>query len=140
MTRLTTTQLAAGRLAPGVYRFAQVHLPRQTGVALAARNVRVSHATLADAADRDELFARLGAAFEFPDWFGRNLDALADCLSEIDEARCVEITAVDALPQPLRATLHDIVDVLNDHADCGGSIVTVVCTMADLPNTRLLTR
>lgn len=38
---------------------------------------------LAAVRDKDALFERLATALEFPDWFGRNWDALADCLSDL---------------------------------------------------------
>ena len=34
-------------------------------------------------AGKDELLARIGAALEFPDWFGANWDALFDCLNDL---------------------------------------------------------
>ena len=36
-------------------------------------------------ADKKELHARLAAALDFPDWYGHNLDALMDCLTDLDE-------------------------------------------------------
>ena len=33
--------------------------------------------------DRDALLDALAEALEFPDWFGRNWDALADCLGDL---------------------------------------------------------
>lgn len=33
--------------------------------------------------DKVALFERLAAALEFPDWFGHNWDALADCLGDL---------------------------------------------------------
>ena len=35
----------------------------------------------------DELYDRLAADLAFPDWFGRNLDALYDCLTDLPEAQ-----------------------------------------------------
>ena len=36
-------------------------------------------------ADKKELHARIAAALSFPDWYGHNLDALMDCLTDLDE-------------------------------------------------------
>lgn len=38
---------------------------------------------LAETGDKDGLLDRLSFALEFPDWFGRNWDALADCLCDL---------------------------------------------------------
>lgn len=38
---------------------------------------------LAGCGDRDEALERIGAALKFPSWFGRNWDALADCLADM---------------------------------------------------------
>lgn len=40
--------------------------------------------SLKGAGTKAELLDRLAQALEFPDWFGRNWDALEDCLTEID--------------------------------------------------------
>lgn len=66
----------------GVY-----HLPR-TGVepiAAAARRVNfaIVECDLAGCADKAGFLARIAAALRFPDWFGHNWDALADCLSDL---------------------------------------------------------
>jgi RNAse (barnase) inhibitor barstar len=37
---------------------------------------------LATVLDKEGLFERLATALEFPNWFGRNWDALADCLGD----------------------------------------------------------
>ncbi|MEG0751398.1 MAG: barstar family protein [Oscillospiraceae bacterium] len=46
--------------------------------------MRVVHIDLRGAQERGELHNRLAAALAFPDYYGRNLDALYDCLSEIE--------------------------------------------------------
>ncbi len=33
---------------------------------------------------KEEFIAAAGKALSFPDWFGQNLDALADCLDDLD--------------------------------------------------------
>jgi RNAse (barnase) inhibitor barstar len=39
---------------------------------------------LKDVQDRDGLFDAIAKALKFPDWFGHNWDALADCLADFD--------------------------------------------------------
>lgn len=48
-------------------------------------------------ADKNELHARIAAALDFPDWYGHNLDALMDCLTDLDEIT-VTLTEWDGLP------------------------------------------
>src|SRR3546814_19315064 len=38
---------------------------------------------LAGCRDKDDVLDRFAAALPFPDWFGRNWDALADCLGAL---------------------------------------------------------
>lgn len=63
------------------------HAPRQAMPALLAAAEAAGLATfrvdLATVRNRQGLFERLAAALEFPDWFGRNWDALADCLGDL---------------------------------------------------------
>ena len=66
----------------GVYHMPQQGMP----VLLAAAEesgLAVFRIDLAEARDKDALFKRLAAALEFPDWFGHNWDALADCLGDL---------------------------------------------------------
>ena len=35
----------------------------------------------------DMLYQKIGADLRFPEWFGRNLDALYDCLTDLDDAQ-----------------------------------------------------
>jgi RNAse (barnase) inhibitor barstar len=39
--------------------------------------------SLADCSHLDEVLARLGNALDFPGWYGHNLDALKDCLTDL---------------------------------------------------------
>lgn len=48
-------------------------------------------------ADQKELHARLAAALDFPHWYGHNLDALMDCLTDVAETH-VTLTGWRELP------------------------------------------
>jgi RNAse (barnase) inhibitor barstar len=77
--------LLAGQVEPGVYRW-----PGGTPVDEAADLVRQSgrgFAVLdgATAATKGEVLAALGEALMFPDHYGANFDALADCLADLTE-------------------------------------------------------
>jgi RNAse (barnase) inhibitor barstar len=45
--------------------------------------MRVLRIDLADCGDKSSLLARIARALSFPDWFGHNWDALADCLDDL---------------------------------------------------------
>jgi RNAse (barnase) inhibitor barstar len=45
--------------------------------------LRLTRISLAEVSDKEKLFQRLAVALEFPDWFGRNWDALKDCLADL---------------------------------------------------------
>jgi hypothetical protein len=46
-------------------------------------NPRASRVSLSGARDKSELLTRLSRDLRFPDWFGRNWDALEDCLTDL---------------------------------------------------------
>jgi RNAse (barnase) inhibitor barstar len=62
------------------------HLPltRAADIAAAARanRFRAARIDLADCDDKEAVLAAMATALEFPDWFGHNWDALADCLTD----------------------------------------------------------
>ncbi|MGY4721289.1 barstar family protein [Naumannella cuiyingiana] len=69
------------RREPGVYRV-------RGGTALAERRLRawgwrVATLGAAPGGTKDDLLGAVGDALGFPDWYGRNLDALADCLTDL---------------------------------------------------------
>jgi len=49
--------------------------------------------------DRAQAHAYLREKLELPGWYGANLDALADCLGELDEGTTVILTGADRLTQ-----------------------------------------
>ena len=50
---------------------------------------------------RRETHAYLCQALDFPDWYGHNLDALADCLGELDAHTHIILTEADAMREQL---------------------------------------
>lgn len=75
--------------------------------------------------DKGELMDRLVVALGLPSWFGRNWDALADCLSEVGHhpGTLLEWSGADDLPVALREPLED---VLNERAEEGPTPFQVV--------------
>jgi len=66
--------------------------------------------------NRKSAHAYLEETFEFPDYYGHNLDALHDCLSEIDEETVVIIEKEQLLKMCLYRYAYRILTVLNDAA------------------------
>ena len=50
---------------------------------------------LRNTTDRETLYDVIAEAFSFPAYFGRNLDALYDCLTEIAEDTCIGLFLPD---------------------------------------------
>jgi len=68
----------------GVYRLPRAGAERESLVAAAeACAYFVFHVDLAGARDKDGLLAAIGRDMAFPEWYGRNWDALADCLADL---------------------------------------------------------
>lgn len=83
MTRLST--LLVGPADSGIYRVADdAELDTVRDLADAARWRFVAVDT-SDVTDRAGVFAALQEAFGLPDWFGHNLDALADALTDVTD-------------------------------------------------------
>ncbi len=43
------------------------------------------------------LHRALAEALSFPDWYGHNLDALYDCLTDLEDEICLQIRHLDVL-------------------------------------------
>ena len=108
-------------------------LPAQTVRGLGARDVdelrrwaaRAGHRFVlvecSDCVDRHSVLKAIGCAFSFPDWYGANLDALYDCLTDLPELAVPGwVVVLERLPgEPrFRAAERDaLLDVFRDAAD-----------------------
>jgi RNAse (barnase) inhibitor barstar len=108
-------------------------LPAQTVRRLGALDVdalrewaeRAGHrfvlAECADCADKVAVLRAIGRAFAFPDWYGANLDALYDCLTDLPEREVPGwVVVLEGLPgEPRLSTeqLAALLDVFRDAAD-----------------------
>ena len=63
-------------------------------------------------ADRQELHKALADGLALPEWYGNNLDALSDCLSEISEDTVIAVTNFEALEATLGRYAHSLLKVL----------------------------
>ena len=67
--------------------------------------------------DRQTFHRILATTLSFPEWYGHNLDALYDCLTDISEPTHLILENWDRLPPPLqgfRAVL-DEAELANSH-------------------------
>jgi RNAse (barnase) inhibitor barstar len=80
MSNLESILADVGRA--GVYHMP--HMDKAPIVAAAEANgFAAFRVDLAGAADKSQLLTEIGHALEFPEWFGHNFDALADCLGDM---------------------------------------------------------
>lgn len=79
------TALLEGRVPPGVYRWTVPGGTRRSDVAAAAKGAGWLLFWLAGQAvtEKDEYLDLCAETFAFPDWFGRDWDALGDCLTDL---------------------------------------------------------
>jgi len=67
--------------------------------------------------DRADLHDALKSSLGLPEWYGRNLDALYDCLTDISEDTTIVIKDADALKKSLGAYAEGLLSVLRGAAD-----------------------
>ncbi len=65
---------------------------------------------LAGCKDKATLLARFASALQFPDWFGHNWDALADCLTDLSWLTAQHYRIELAQPQALRTAAPEVLD------------------------------
>ena len=71
---------------------------------------------------KNEALAEIGRAFNFPEYYGENLDALYDCLTDLSWLRYSKVFFVinnqeDFLKSETPETRTDFLDLLNDVKD-----------------------
>jgi hypothetical protein len=76
--------LLAGRTGPGVYLWHTAFAPEEVRHAVEHADRRFGYVDGWTHQTKAELLEAIGEALDFPDHYGGNLDALADCLSEVD--------------------------------------------------------
>jgi RNAse (barnase) inhibitor barstar len=108
-------------------------LPAQTVRRLDARDVeelrqwaaRAGHRFVlvecSDCVDKNSLLKAIGRAFAFPDWYGANLDALYDCLTDLPErGEPGWVVVLERLPEEQVLDASDraaLLDVFRDAAE-----------------------
>ncbi|MGE5639881.1 MAG: barstar family protein [Clostridia bacterium] len=107
MGKLTERLLDPSR--SGVYRASRTE---EIEDALQGTDLRLSRISLAGARDKHALMDALSLALGFPDWFGRNWDALEDCLADLSwrpaQGHVLVLERFDALAKDDLGILTDV--------------------------------
>ncbi len=69
--------------------------------------------------DMEKAHEYIASVLGFPGHYGRNLDALFDCLGEMPEGSSIIIENVDLLYSSLGSRATDLIDVFGDAANEG---------------------
>lgn len=80
-TLVDLSDLLTGSVAPGVYRWDEPMALVDVEQPLALAGWHLAH--LGPVTGKADALASIAAALDFPDWFGGNYDALADCLRDV---------------------------------------------------------
>ena len=78
----------------------------------------------ANIATREELHEVLARELNFPDWYGRNLDALHDCLTDLWEETRITFLHFPSLPFPSAGLLNVLRDSEEENPNLEISLVT----------------
>jgi len=65
---------------------------------------------------QEELHKALAEKLRFPEWYGKNLDALFDCLTDLHEETTLRILHIQALREQLGTYTARVLQVLEDAA------------------------
>ncbi|MFT4286848.1 barstar family protein [Nocardioides sp.] len=128
--------LLAGRHEPGVYLWPAAFDVADVRHTVGLAEWHFAYLDGAGVASKDDLWTALAAALGFPDYFGRNLDALWDCLGDLDEPQLLLWDAWGPLAWTDPDTFAGITAVLSERTEMGGFTVLL---RGDGPDTGLPT-
>ena len=77
-------------------------------------------------ANQEELHKQMEQTLDFPEWYGGNLDALYDCLTELMQEVDICIQNPDALRQNLGDYAGKVLTVLQDAANANINISVTI--------------
>lgn len=111
--------LLAGRHDPGVYRWHAAFDVEDVRRSVELAGVLLGHVDGWRHGTKVEILDAFAAALSFPDWFGRNLDALADCLADVVEPTVVLWDGWGVLARDDAAAFAAVLEILEDRARTG---------------------
>ncbi len=77
-----------------------------------------------DMTSKAEAYRVIGATMEFPDWFGANLDALADCLGELPKETTIVFVNTAILEENVGDYAGKILETFRDLSEeCGFGLI-----------------
>lgn len=118
--------LLAGRHAPGVYRWHAAFDVEDVRAAVEQAGALLGHVDGWRHGTKAETLDAFAAALAFPGWFGRNLDALADCLSDVVEPTVVLWDGWGVLAREDPVVFASVLEILADRADTGAVAFSVL--------------
>ena len=78
------------------------------------KKITLCGSEMADMAAVHRFFAK---ELDFPEWYGNNLDALHDCLTDIREETVIEITEKEALSEAVGVRYRRFIKALSHAAE-----------------------
>lgn len=94
-----------------------VHLASVPGDVPPYRSAGWRLARVRGAGTKEDALAALGRALRFPEWYGNNLDALWDCLTDLTEPTVVVWTGWEGLAVSDPDAWANLLGVLRDRAE-----------------------
>lgn len=101
---------------PGVYRWHAAFAPDEVGHAVEQAGWRFAYVDGWRAQTRGEFLAAVGQALAFPEHYGRNLDALNDCLRDLPGPTVLLWDGWGTLARAEERTFAAVAEILGDHA------------------------
>ena len=108
--------LLAGRTPPGVLRWVNVADIDDLRSAVEHAGFGFAHLDGWLHPDRESLLVEVGASLGFPDYYGQNLDALADCLADVASPHIVVWDGWTVMAEEDPATFGAITDIFAERA------------------------
>ncbi len=113
-------EVLAGRALPGAYRWESNRPVADVRHTVEHAGWRFGHLEGARIGDRPELHEAVAEALVLPDWYGRNLDALADILDDVDGRQLLLWDTWSVLARAEPAFFDQVVSLL------GGRVVVLL--------------